>query len=135
MELNRYNAFIVLNDLPNIGPITLRRLLDAFHRDPVSIFNASSSQLKSVKGVGDAIVNTLRSWQTHLDLEKQLRQMEQSGIRFVITESDEYPSLLKEIYDPLLGCIGKVNMIWTDPLSPLSAVGRLQFMVGKSHVS
>jgi len=107
MELNRYNAFIVLNGLPNIGPITLRRLLDAFHGDPVSIFNASSSHLKNVKGVGDAIVNTLRSWQTHLDLEKQLRQMEQSGIRFVITESEEYPALLKEIYDPPIGLYWK----------------------------
>ena len=75
MELNRYNAFVVLNGLPNIGPITLRRLLDAFHGDPVSIFHAPASQLKRVKGVGDAIVNTLRSWANHIDLEKQLHRM------------------------------------------------------------
>jgi hypothetical protein len=35
--LDRTNAFIVLNGLPNIGPITLRLLLDAFQGDPVSI--------------------------------------------------------------------------------------------------
>ena len=107
MELNRYNAFIVLNGLPNIGPITLRRLLDAFNGDPVSIFNATSSQLKGVKGVGDAIVSTLRSWSTHLDLDKQLERMEKSGIRFVITEADEYPALLREIYDPPIGLYWK----------------------------
>lgn len=115
MELNRYNAFIVLNGLPNIGPITLRRLLDAFHGDPVSIFNATSSQLKSVKGVGDAIVKSLRSWSTHLDLDKQLERMEQSGIRFVITEADEYPSLLREIYDPPIGLYWKGDYVVDRP--------------------
>ena len=115
MQLNRYNAFIVLNGLPNIGPITLRRLLDAFHGDPVSIFSASSSQLKSVKGVGNAIVDTLRSWSTHLDLEKQLDRMEKSGIRFVITEADEYPVLLREIYDPPIGLYWKGEYVLDRP--------------------
>ena len=69
-ELDRTNAFIVLIGLPNIGPITLRRLLDAFHGEPVSIFNATASQLKSIKGVGNTVVDTLRSWSKHLDLDK-----------------------------------------------------------------
>ena len=115
MELNRYNAFVVLNGLPNIGPITLRRLLDAFHGDPVSIFHAPASQLKRVKGVGDAIVNTLRSWANHIDLEKQLHRMEQSGIRFVVTESDDYPALLKEIYDPPIGLYWKGEYVLDRP--------------------
>ncbi|MCZ6673883.1 MAG: DNA-processing protein DprA [Verrucomicrobia bacterium] len=101
--LDRKNAFIVLNGLPNIGPITLRRLLDAFHGDPVSIFDAPASQLKAVQGVGEAVVNTLRNWADLLDLDKQLHRMEKSGIRFVVTESDDYPPLLKEIYDPPIG--------------------------------
>ena len=68
--LDRSNAFIVLNGLPNIGPITLRLLLDAFQGDPVSIFNATSSQLKAVQGVGDAVVSTLNNWKDLLDLDK-----------------------------------------------------------------
>jgi hypothetical protein len=44
--------------------------LDAFQGDPVSIFNATSSQLKAVQGVGDAVVSTLNNWTDLLDLDK-----------------------------------------------------------------
>lgn len=130
---DRKHAFIVLNGLPNIGPITLRRLLGAFHGDPVSIFNASSSQLKSVQGVGDAVVNTLRKWEELLDLEKQLDRMERSGIRFVVTESDSYPPLLKEIYDPPIGLYWKGSYALDRPT--VAIVGSRKTTVYGRHVA
>ncbi len=102
-SLSRNQAFFVLNGLPNIGPITLRRLLDAFNGDPVSVFTAPANQLKAVRGVGNEIVNTLRRWEEHFNLQKQSERMEKSGMRFVVAESNEYPPLLKEIYDPPIG--------------------------------
>jgi DNA processing protein len=132
-ELDRTNAFIVLNGLPNIGPITLRRLLDNFHGDPVSIFNAPASQLKSVKGVGDAVVNTLRDWTSHLNLEKQLGRMEKSGIRFVVTESDDYPAMLKEIYDPPIGLYWKGDYVLDRPA--VAIVGSRKTSVYGRHVA
>lgn len=101
--LSRKQAFIVLNGLPEIGPITLRRLMDAFDGDPVSIFTAPANQLRSVRGVGHKIVSVLRDWENHFDLQKQCGRMEKTGVRFVVMESDRYPPLLKEIYDPPIG--------------------------------
>ena len=101
--LSRKQAFLVLNGLPEIGPITLRRLMDAFNGDPLSIFTAPANQLRSVRGVGHKIVTILRGWENHFDLRKQCERMEKSGIRFVVAESDQYPPLLREIYDPPIG--------------------------------
>ena len=132
-ELDRTNAFIVLNGLPNIGPITLRRLLDAFNGDPVAIFEAPASHLKSVKGVGDAVVDTLRNWTSHLNLEKQLQRMEKGGIRFVVTQSDDYPPLLKEIYDPPIGLYWKGDYVLDRPT--VAIVGSRRTTVYGRHVA
>lgn len=132
-QLDRTNAFIVLNGLPNIGPITLRRLLDAFNGDPVAIFEAPANHLKSVKGVGNAVVDTLRNWSNHLDLEKQLERMEKGGIRFVVTESDVYPPLLREIYDPPIGLYWKGDYVLDRPA--VAIVGSRRTTVYGRHVA
>lgn len=132
-DLDRTNAFIVLNGLPTIGPITLRRLLDAFHGDPVAIFDAPASHLKGVQGVGDAVVRTLRDWPRLLDLPKQLDRMDKSGIRFVVTEADEYPPLLKEIYDPPIGLYWKGDYVLDRPA--VAIVGSRRTTVYGRHVA
>jgi DNA processing protein len=132
-QLDRQTAFIVLNGLPNVGPITLRRLLDAFHGNPLAIFEAPPTQLKAVKGVGNAVVDTLHNWSQHLDLEKQLVRMEKAGIRFVITESDSYPPLLKEIYDPPIGLYWKGEYALDCPA--IAIVGSRRTSVYGRHVA
>ncbi len=107
LPLSRRDAFLILNGLPNIGPISLRRLMDDFGGDPLAIFGASTASLKRVKGVGDAMVNTLHCWDALFDLEKQKARMDKADIRFVVSEDDEYSPLLKEIYDPPIGLYWK----------------------------
>ena len=50
--LSERQAFMVLNDLPNIGPVTLHRLLEEFGADPRDILAAPKRRLESVRGVG-----------------------------------------------------------------------------------
>ena len=54
-ELNAGGAYLVLNAIPNIGPITTNRLLQKFDGDPIRIFSASAHELESVNGVGPVI--------------------------------------------------------------------------------
>jgi len=81
--------------------------MDAFHGDVLAMFSASRDSLKSVKGVGDKVVDTLQAWDRHFDLEKQERQMEQGKVSFVLQEDEVYPPLLREIYDPPVGMYWK----------------------------
>ena len=48
-NLTERQAFMVLNDLPNIGPITLNRLLAEFGNDPRAILSSHRAQLESVR--------------------------------------------------------------------------------------
>lgn len=102
-DLTPRQAFMVLNALPHIGPVTLNRLLDQFGRDPAAVLQASARELQAVKGVGAAIVRTLQDWKSHYSLEKEEGMLAQTGASFVTCQDEEYPRLLREIYDPPIG--------------------------------
>jgi DNA processing protein len=101
------DALLVLNALPNIGPITLNRLLVDLGGDARSIFSASTAQLEKVKGVGPAISATVKNWRQFFDLEREKERMQQSGADFITPSDPEYPKLLKEIHDPPIGLYRK----------------------------
>lgn len=105
--LTEKDAFLVLNALPNIGPITLNRLLTELGGDARAIFSASAQQLERVKGVGPAISSTIVRWSEHFDLEREKERMAQSGAVFLASRDNGYPRLLREIYDPPIGLYRK----------------------------
>lgn len=106
-ELTERQAFLVLNALPNIGPITLNRLLAELGGDPRAVFTAGRARLESVKGVGGVIASTLLAWREHFDLAREEERMARSGADFITTADPAYPKLLKEIHDPPIGLYRK----------------------------
>ena len=97
-------ARLVLNALPNIGPVTCRRLDDAIPGGPEAIFRASRSQLLEVKGVGNVVADTLLQWPQLFNLKREQERIAARNFRFIIPEDgDAYPALLREISDPPLG--------------------------------
>ena len=96
-------AFLVLNALPDIGPITTNRLLSHFGDDPLRLFSASARELEEVKGVGPKISGNLSGWRTLVDLEKELARLAEAQATFVTCRDPAYPPLLREISDPPLG--------------------------------
>jgi DNA processing protein len=101
--INKRHAMLVLNALPLVGPVTLRRLMDTFSGDPVAVLSASGNQLGRVKGVGPKVVNSLMLWRQNFDLERERGRLEQSHTRFLIREDIEFPGLLKQVYDAPVG--------------------------------
>jgi DNA processing protein len=114
-SLSEEDAFLVLNALPNVGPITLNRLLVELGNDPRAIFGASSSRLEQIKGVGPAISSTILKWQEHFDLEREKERMAQSGAVFLSARDPAYPKLLKEIHDPPIGLYRKGSYAFEHP--------------------
>ena len=99
-DLTQRDAYLVLNALPNIGPVTLNRLLTELGGDARNIFLADRAQLETVRGVGKTISETILHWTEHFDLEKEKDRMAQSGATFLIPADKAYPKALKEVYDP-----------------------------------
>jgi len=113
--LTEQQAFLVLNALPNIGPITLNRLLAELGGDPRAVFTAGVRRLESVRGVGPAISSTIANWQTHFDLPREEERMAKSNATFITTRDPAYPKLLKEINDPPIGLYRKGQYDFAQP--------------------
>lgn len=106
-ELTERQALLVLNALPNIGPVTLNRLLQELGGDPRAVFGAGARRLEAVKGVGPVISATIAAWREHFDLAREEERMARSGADFITPGDPGYPKLLKEIHDPPIGLYRK----------------------------
>lgn len=94
---------MILNDLPNIGPIGLNRLLAEFGGDPVAILRASRRDLEKVRGIGPESSAAIVGWEQHFNLAREEERLAQSGATFITARDAGYPRLLKEIHDPPIG--------------------------------
>jgi DNA processing protein len=106
-ELNEQQAFLVLNALPNIGPITLNRVLAELAGDPRAVFTAGSRRLEAVSGVGPVISATIAQWRDHFDLVREEERMAKAATTFITPRDPGYPKMLKEIHDPPIGLYRK----------------------------
>ncbi len=114
-ELTERQAFLILNALPNIGPITLNRLLAELGGDPRLIFTAGRRRLEAVKGVGPVISATLGDWTQHFDLAREETRIAQSQVDFIIGSDEAYPKLLREISDPPIALYRKGRYDFSQP--------------------
>ena len=99
--MNPREALVALNMLPKIGPVRVRRLLEAFGC-PAAVLGARENALMRVDGVGAETAKILVSWQDHADPAAEMREAEQRGISIVTQDDEAYPSPLREAYDPPL---------------------------------
>ncbi|MGC6456004.1 MAG: DNA-processing protein DprA [Coraliomargaritaceae bacterium] len=101
--LTEPEALLILNGLPHVGPVLLRRLLDAFSGDATAILSASRSQWLCIEGIGPAAADVLHNWPDHFDLEREKQLLAERRIRFLSREQSDYPRALLEMYDPPIG--------------------------------
>jgi DNA processing protein len=92
-------AYIALNMVPRIGPVRVRRLLEALG-SPAAVLAAPLSRLQSVEGIGPEAAKSLREWQSHVDLAGELALVKEFGANVLTLASPDYPALLREIHDP-----------------------------------
>ena len=103
-------AAIVLNMLPQVGPVRFGRLLERFGSAD-AILSATGSSLRSVEGIGPEVSSVITSWRDHADLDAELTLVEKAGARVISRADAEYPSLLREIHDPpiVLYVLGRIE--------------------------
>jgi DNA processing protein len=95
-------ALVALNMLPKIGPVRVRRLLEAFGDSPASILGAAKDRLMRVDGIGEETAKILHGWQDHADPGTEIREAAARGISIITQEDEDYPAPLLESYDPPL---------------------------------
>ena len=97
--MNNRDAYIILNSLPDIGPLRVETLL-RFFGEPTAILRTSERTLREVRGIGARTAEAIVNWQQHVDLDEEKRRVERAGVTLLTREDEDYPPLLREIHDP-----------------------------------
>jgi DNA processing protein len=92
-------ALIALNMIEHVGPIRVRQLLEHFGEAP-KILAASKSQLLQVRGIGEDVAESISKWEKTIDLAGELKRIQDFGCHVLTQDDENYPELLKQIYDP-----------------------------------
>jgi DNA processing protein len=122
-------AFVAMNMINGVGPVRARLLLEQFGDAP-AILTASESQLQRVSGIGPELASAIAGWQNTVDLAGEMKRIEQFGCKIVIQSDENYPALLKQIYDPPVVLYVKGELLTKDKNS-ISIVGsRMTTMYG-----
>lgn len=102
-SLNQRQALMALNGLPGLGPITVRRLLEAFAGEAPAILSAAKKDLTRVERIGEEIAATITKWPKYFDLQREEEKLRQHEAQFIIQSDDAYPKPLLQINDAPVG--------------------------------
>ena len=108
--MNHREACIALNMIPQMGPVRMRRLMEAFG-SAEQILLARPGQLTQVAGIGEELARNISQWEDHADPAAEERKARDLGARVITAEDSEYPASLREIHDPpiVLYVLGQIT--------------------------
>ena len=92
-------ACIVLNMVPLLGPVRLRRLLDTYG-SAEKILRSPSDQLAKVDGIGRQLAHNIAHWEQFADPVAELKKAADLEAHVITAEDDEYPPFLRQIHAP-----------------------------------
>ncbi|MBI5383522.1 MAG: DNA-protecting protein DprA [Verrucomicrobia bacterium] len=92
-------ALVALNMVEGIGPVRVRQLMEHFGDAP-SVLRASRHQLMQVRGIGEDTADAVANWEKTVNLAAELKCIADYGCRILTQQDEEYPELLRQIYDP-----------------------------------
>ena len=93
---------LALNALPKIGPVRIRRLLDAFGSAEAAL-RARKDRLLQVDGIGPELAGILNDWESHADPHAELTELKERGLSVITPDDPVFPPALRESYDaPIL---------------------------------
>ncbi len=111
-NMTEKEALIALNMVPGVGSVRLNRLIGRF-KNPKDAFGASCEELTAVDGIGDEIIKYIKNFDEYYSLENELKEAEEKNIKIITIYDEDYPLLLKKIFDPppVLYCAGAFDSI------------------------
>lgn len=140
--MEQHNAYIILNMIEGLGPVSVRRLVDCLG-SPAAILEADREALMEARGVGEKLAVKILSQRDLIDVEEEIEKAAEIGARIITSADDEYPDALKAIHDPPLAlyiwgrilpadskAIGIVGSRATSTYG-LSAADRLAYQLGQ----
>ncbi len=110
--------FVALHLLDNLGAQRIRLLLQAVEH-PQLIFRLERHELESIRGIGPKTAEEVLGFNEWDEVDHILEKTERTGAQIMTYWDDDYPCLLREIYDPplMLWIKGDRSVLDTDAIS------------------
>ena len=100
-DLSERQSLIALNMTQGMGAITAKNLIE-FFGSAAEIFNAGPADLARVQGVGKVKADAFAEAFSRVDPEAEEERAKRCCAKIITWDDPDYPSRLKEIYDPPL---------------------------------
>lgn len=110
--MNNIAYLLALHSIDGLGPIRLKAVLDYF-KDPKLAWEASLRDIREI-GIPQSVVDLLVETRKKLDPEKLISELEKAGIKWTTFYDEDYPKLLKQIYDPPMVLYYRGEVAWDD---------------------
>lgn len=91
-------ALIALNQLPKIGPVKIRDLLERFGSG-VNTLQQAETTLQEARGIGPETAGIIARWEEHADPTAELSLARDRNIQIITKQDNDYPAPLRQSYD------------------------------------
>jgi DNA processing protein len=96
---NDLKYWLALNKIHGLGPVTIKKLWEHFGNIK-AVFEAEENSLCQIEGLNKPAVKALIDNRYKINLNQELEELEKRKISAYALGDPEYPTLLKNIYDP-----------------------------------
>lgn len=87
--------WVWLTQIPSVGPVLQKRLLDRFHT-PKRIYEAGPSEWAEISGIGPALVKKIRVSHSLEGAKRMMERVEKGQIRLLTYDDPLYPQRVKQ---------------------------------------
>ncbi len=101
--------WVWLSSIRGVGSIRKLRLLNEF-KSPEAIYKVSSEELIKINGIDEKTCNIIRNSKNEEYINNISKYMTDNNIKYINIFDDEYPLLLKKIYDAPIVLFYKGNI-------------------------
>lgn len=91
--------FVALHLIDNVGAQRIRLLLQ-FVENPQLIFRLEQSELETIRGIGPKTAEEIVSFNEWDEVDRIIEKTHRTGAEIMTYWDQDYPALLREIYDP-----------------------------------
>lgn len=107
-KLENKKYWIWLSLIRNLGSKGKQKLLKIY-KTPDKIYKLEKKELLRINGIGESLANSILDKNIRKNLENHILYMQRNNIDIISIEDEEYPNLLKQIYDPPISLYIKGN--------------------------
>lgn len=106
LEEKRY--WIWLSLIKNLGPKRKLKLLELY-QNPEKIYKLTKEELLKIEGIGEETVKNIIFSKNERLLDYHIKYMKENNIDIIHIYGEDYPQILKQIYDPPISLYIKGN--------------------------